>query len=84
MKDIRKHIFGGAAVAVAIGFVPYLATYNLFTGLWGCLAGVIAGLVKEWTDYQNDCKFDWRDFAATCLGSVIVAVVIVLMHFAKG
>ena len=29
-------------------------------------------------------KWDWKDFSATCLGAVIVAVFIILLHYGKG
>lgn len=85
MKDKGKHIFWGGVAAALVGLISYFATgYDLFAGLWGCWAGVIAGCVKEWSDYQHDNKWDWRDLLATCIGAAVVALFIVLMHYAKG
>ena len=78
MKDKKYHILAGAALPV------YLETLNLFAGLWACLAGIIAGGVKEWSDMAHDGRFDWRDFAATAIGAAIVAVFIIGLHFGKG
>lgn len=85
MNDKTKHIIAGMLVALAIGLPVYLESNNLFAGLWASLAGVIAGAVKEYTDMSHEGSvWSWKDFGATCLGVVISAVVIVLMHFAKG
>lgn len=85
MNDKTKHIIAGLLIALVIGLPCYLESNNLFAGLWACLAGVIAGAVKEYTDMSHDGSvWSWKDFGATCLGVVISAVVIVLMHFANG
>ena len=85
MNDKTKHIIAGLLLALAIGLPCYIESNNLFAGLWACLSGVVAGAVKEHTDMSHDGSvWSWRDFGATCLGVAISAVVIVLMHFAKG
>lgn len=85
MNDKTKHIIAGLLIALVIGLPCYLESNNLFAGLWACLAGVIAGAVKEYTDMSHDGSvWDWKDFGYTCIGAAIVAVIIVLMHFAKG
>ena len=82
--DKKKHLFWGAVFAAVIGLVVYFETYNFLLGLWGCLAGVIAGVVKEWCDYQYAGKWDWKDFLATCVGVLVVMLSIVSIHFCKG
>ena len=72
-------------IALVIALPVWLETLNLFAGLWACIAGIIAGGVKEYTDNKHDGgRFDWKDFAATCIGAVLAMVVILMMHFAKG
>ena len=83
--DKIKHIAAGLGISLVVALPVWLETNNLFAGLWGCLAGVLAGGVKEYTDNKQDGnKFDWADFGFTCIGAVLAMVVIVLMHFAKG
>lgn len=84
MNDKVKHILAGLLIASVVGIPCYVSTYDLFAGLWGCTAGIIAGAVKEWCDYVYTRKWDWRDFLATCIGVVVVAVFIVLLHVGKG
>lgn len=84
MNDKKKHFIAGLLVAALVGLPCYLETINLFAGLWACLAGIIVGGVKEWCDYVYAWKWDWRDFLATCIGVVVVAVFIVMLHFGKG
>lgn len=83
--DKLKHIAAGLGIALVIALPVWLETQNLFAGLWGCLAGVIAGGVKECTDNKHDGgRWDWKDFGFTAIGAVLAMVVIVLMYFAKG
>ena len=86
MKDKKYHVLAGLLIAVAVGLPAYLESLNLFAGLWSALtSGIIAGGVKEYCDLRTDGnKWDWLDFAATCLGAVIVAVFIILLHYGKG
>ena len=85
MKDKKYHVLAGLLIAVAVGLPAYLESVNLFAGLWASLtSGVIAGGVKEWCDNKYNWEWDWRDFAATCLGAVIVALFIIGLHFGKG
>jgi len=70
MSDKFLHIFWGAFFAGMIAFPVYVDSHDLFAGLWACLAGVIAGGVKEFCDLRTEGnKWDWWDFAATCLGA---------------
>lgn len=85
MKDKIKHIFWGAFFAFIIGVPVYVDCNNLFAGLWACLAGVIAGGVKEWCD--NRLKFNewnWKDLGFTAVGVGIVMLFVLCMHFGKG
>lgn len=85
MNDKTKHIIAGLLIALAIGLPVYLESNVLFCGMWAALAGVIAGAVKEYTDMSHEGSvWSWKDFGFTCLGVAISAVIIVLMHFAKG
>lgn len=85
MRDKLKHVFWGAFFAFLIGVPVYADTYKLFAGLWGCLAGVIAGGVKEWCDNRFAFgKWDWKDLGFTCLGVGILMLFVLCMHFGKG
>lgn len=85
LTDKTKHIIAGLLVALVIGMPVYLESNNLFAGLWAALSGVVAGAVKEYTDMSHEGSvWSWKDFGFTCLGVAISAVIIVLMHFAKG
>ena len=46
MKDKIEHVFFGMLFALAVGIPCIVSSLDLFAGLWGCLAGVIAGGVK--------------------------------------
>ena len=86
MTDKKYHVLAGLLVAAFVGLPCYLESLNLFAGLWSALtSGIIAGGVKEYCDMRTDGnKWDWLDFAATCIGAVIVALFIVLLHYGKG
>jgi hypothetical protein len=86
MTDKKYHVLAGLLIAVAVGLPAYLESLNLFAGLWSALtSGIIAGGVKEYCDLRTEGnKWDWMDFGFTCLGAVIVAVFIILLHYGKG
>lgn len=85
MTDKKYHIFWGAVFALAIAIPVYVNSHDLFAGVWATMAGVIAGGVKEYCDMRTEGnKWDWLDFGCTCLGAVIVAVFIILLHYGKG
>ena len=85
MKDKLLHIFWGAVAAFIVAIPVYTSSYDLFAGLWACLAGIIAAGVKEWCDMRTDGnKWDWLDFGCTCIGAVLVVLLIVGLHFGKG
>ena len=85
MKDKKYHVLAGLLIAAAVGLPCYLESLNLFAGLWSPLVScIIAGGVKEWCDNKYNLEWDWKDFAATCIGAVLVALFIVCLHFGKG
>ena len=85
MKDKKYHVLAGLLVAAFVGLPCYLESLNLFAGLWSAIAGgVIAGAVKEWCDAQYGFGASAKDFGFTCIGVVVAAVFIVMLHFGKG
>ena len=85
MNDKKKHFIAGLATAIVVAMPGYLESVNLFAGLWAAIvSGILIGLCKEWCDNVYTSKWDWRDFLATCIGVVLVAVFIIMLHFAKG
>lgn len=85
--DKLKHILSGLGAALLVSIPAYVTTKDLFTGLWVCLwVGTIVGLVKEWcdNDYSIKGRFDWRDFAWTVAGAVVIALLILGMHYGLG
>jgi len=85
MKDKIEHIIAGALIAAFVGLPCYLDSGNLFAGIWASIfSSVIAGGVKEWADNVYGIGADWKDFLATCIGAVAVAVFIICLHFGKG
>jgi fructose-specific phosphotransferase system IIC component len=85
MNDVLKHIIAGFIVGAIVGLPAYLDSGNLFAGVWPALtSGCIAGAVKEWCDNKYEWQWSWKGLGWTCLGAVLAAVFIVLLHFAKG
>lgn len=74
----KLHILAGLITALVVGW-PCLHG-GLFAGLWGCLAGVIAGAVKEWCDHIYTGSWDKRDFGFTCIGVGLAMAVILVTH----
>lgn len=81
-----KHLCAGMAAALAVALPCYLSSNDLFVGLWASIVtAVLVGATKEWCDNNTEGnKWDWWDFAATCIGAVLVALFIVLLHYGKG
>ena len=77
-QDKRNHFAAGVLTALAVGW-PCLAS-GLFAGLWGCLAGIIAGATKEWCDKVYTGSWDKRDLGFTCIGVGLAMAVIVMAH----
>ena len=68
-QDKKYHVLAGLIVAVFVGLPCYLESLNLFAGLWSALtSGIIAGGIKEYCD----------------IGAVLVALLILGMHYGKG
>lgn len=79
MTPEKLHILAGLLTALAVG-IPCVIEGGLVAGLWGCLAGVIAGGVKEWCDKVYAGSWDLKDLGYTCLGVGLAMVVIVVVH----
>ena len=86
MKDKKYHVLAGLLVAALVGLPCYLESINLFAGLWSAIvSGILLAGVKEYCDLRTDGnKWDWLDFGCTVIGAVLVALLIVAMHFGKG
>lgn len=85
MNDLKKHFIAGLVTSIVVALPAYLESVNLFAGLWAALvSGILIGCCKEAYDYNNSGKWEWPEFIATICGAVLVAVFIILMHFAKG
>lgn len=78
MTPKKQHILAGLLTALAVGW-PCLSG-GLFAGLWGCLAGVVAGIVKEWCDKVYTGSWDKLDLGFTCIGVAVAMVFIVVVH----
>jgi hypothetical protein len=85
-QDKILHIVCGAFATAWVALPAYLTTLNLFTGLWVAIwVAIIAGGVKEYCDMRTPGnKWDWLDFGCTCIGAVLVALIIVGLHYGKG
>lgn len=91
MNDKKKHFIAGLATFL-VGLPVYQFAYDAATdthyiaaAIWATIvSGIMLALCKEWCDYVYTSKWDWRDFLATCIGVVVVAVFILLLHFGKG
>jgi hypothetical protein len=80
--DKINHIIAGVAAAIIVALPAYIESNNLFARLWVALwSGLLAGGIKEWSDYQHDCRWDWYDFGCTMIGAVIVAIGLICLHF---
>lgn len=85
MNDKVKHILAGLLIASVVGIPCYVNTYDIFAGLWGCTAGIIAASMKEYFDYHiNGNRWDWWDWGCTVIGAILVALFIVGLHFGNG
>lgn len=85
-KDKITHFCAGVVVSALVGLPAYLESLNLFSGLWSAIvSGLLAACIKEWCDMSTEGnRWDWRDFSATAIGVLVVAVFIILLHFGKG
>ena len=84
-KDNILHSVAGLVVTAMIAIPCYCSSGDLFSGLWACLAGVVAGGIKEWCDTQMEWNgWSWKDFGWTCLGVALVVLFIIGMHYGRG
>lgn len=84
-NDKIMHAIAGMIIAGFIAVPVYCSSYDLFAGLWACLAGIIAGLVKEWCDMHTEGReWDWKDFGSTVIGAVIAMLFILCLHYGRG
>lgn len=84
--DKTTHVLVGAGASAWCSLPAYLASNDLFAGIWVAIwVAIIAGIIKEWCDMHTDGnKWDWKDFLATVIGGVLVVLLILGMHFGKG
>jgi hypothetical protein len=92
-QDKKQHIAMGAAAAIVVGFITYLVSgeangYNVAAGVYSALAGgFVAAAVKEYCDHRyslDPMQWDWADIGFTMIGTAVVALFIVGLHFCKG
>lgn len=92
MNDKMKHIAAGmstAFVGIPVYQLAYDAatdTHHLAAAIWATIvSGILLAGCKEFCDMRTEGnKFDLWDFLATCIGAVLVALFIVLLHYGKG
>lgn len=85
MTDKKKHFLAGLVTAIVVALPVYLECNDLFAGLWSAIvSGILIGVCKEWLDYNNSGRWEWPELLCTIGGAAVVAVFIVMMHFAKG
>lgn len=90
-KDKIIHAVVGAGASAWVSLPPYLSVeaptgHDLFDGLWVAIwVAIIAGAIKEFCDTNTDGnKWNWMDFLATVIGGVLVALLILGLHFGRG
>ena len=88
MKDKKYHVLAGGFVAAFVGLLAYLESINLFAGLWAAFgSALVAACVKEYCDtgYCLDpTRWDWKDIGFTVIGAVLVALLIIGLHYGRG
>lgn len=80
MIDKLLHIIAGIFISAIIAIPCYCISHNLFVALYSCLSGVIAGAIKEWCDKVYTGNYDKKDFYTTCIGVLIVMIIITIVH----
>lgn len=92
ITDKKYHVLAGLATAF-VGIPVYQLAYDAATdthylaaALWATIvSGILLAGCKEYCDMRTPGnKWDWWDFACTCIGAVIVALFIIGLHFGKG
>ena len=86
MNDKMKHMVAGMVAAFVVALPCYLSSNDLFVGLWASVVtALLVGAVKEWCDNNTPGNaWNWIELLMTVVGGVVVALVIVLLHFGKG
>lgn len=86
MKSRITHILVGMLIASAVGMPSYLENVDLFAGIWSAvLSTTICAGCKEFCDNNTDGnKWDWGDFLATCLGGLLIVLIMLGFHYGKG
>ena len=94
-KDKIEHGLVGCGVGLFVGLIAYLMQQDKMgnvadSAAWAgvfvaIIVAAMAGVIKEWCDNNTDCgKWDWLDWAATVIGGVVAALIIIAIHFGKG
>lgn len=88
-KDKIIHAVVGAAASAWVSLPAYLSITpsgdGLFSAIWVAIwVAALLGFTKEVCDYLYTKRWDWMDFLATCIGGVLVVLLILGMHFGKG
>lgn len=71
--DKRKHLIVGALISLVMG--------SLLGWWFGLIAGMFAGLLKEWWDSKGNGAVEAMDFVFTAIGSTFVIPFSWLFHF---
>lgn len=91
-KDKIYHVLAGL-LTFLVGIPVYQLAYDAATdkhylaaAIWATIvSGILLAGCKEFCDMRTPSnKWDWWDFAATCIGAALVALLILAMHYGKG
>lgn len=91
-NDKKYHVLAGLLTffvglpCYQLAYDPATDTHYLAGAVWATIvSGILLAGCKEFCDMQTEGnKFDLWDFLATCLGAVLVALFIILLHYGKG
>jgi len=87
MNDKIKHVAAGI-LTFFVGLPCYQLTdtQHLAAAVWATIvSGILLAGCKEFCDMRTEGnKWDWKDLGCTVAGAAVVALFILLMHFAKG
>ncbi len=68
-QDKLLHFIAGMLITALFAVIKTVAPYALFFGM-------LAGVLKEWWDNGNDGSVEWKDILATCLGALLMQILI--------
>lgn len=81
--DKQYHLFAGEVIAivVALVFAHHIGIGHVWGSLIGFVAGVLAGFVKDfvWDKWLKKGTFDWWDIGFTSGGSLIGALIVLIV-----